>query len=64
MRMISMNLRRRSKNQKKETESSELLVCDECGFRHKDEKGYWGYYGAKFCCPVCLLKHYNKDMEK
>ena len=41
------------------------LYCDECGHRHYEgEKGYWGYYGTKLCCPVCLHKHYKKDMER
>ena len=56
--------RLRKKSQSKyDLECDRLLVCDECGFKGKT-KGYWGYYGLKFCCPVCLAKHYREDMEK
>lgn len=45
--------------------SSTWLFCDECGHRyHEGEKGYWGMYGVKLCCPICLSKHYKEEMER
>lgn len=44
--------------------SDKLLICDECGFKHKNEKGYWGMWGTKFLCPVCLNRHMMKEAER